>query len=93
VNPVLFQHPAEEKLHKALEEARLQVPYAIEQGDYGSALEGLVRLKPSIDEFFTSVMVNTEEQRLRANRLSLLRAVDQLFLKFADFSQITVQGT
>jgi glycyl-tRNA synthetase beta chain len=93
VNPVLFQHPAEEKLHKALEEARLQVPYAIEQGDYGSALEGLVRLKPAIDEFFTSVMVNTEEQGLRANRLSLLRAVDQLFLKFADFSQITVQGT
>jgi glycyl-tRNA synthetase beta chain len=93
VNPVLFQHPAEEKLHMALEETRLQVPYAIEQRNYEIALEELVRLKPAIDEFFTSVMVNTEEQELRANRLSLLRAVDQLFLKFADFSQITVQGT
>ncbi|MBM4121640.1 MAG: glycine--tRNA ligase subunit beta [Nitrospira sp.] len=93
VNPVLFQHPAEEKLHMALEETRLQVPYAIEQMNYETALEGLVRLKPAIDAFFTNVMVNTEEQGLRANRLSLLRAVDQLFLKFADFSQITVQGT
>jgi glycyl-tRNA synthetase beta chain len=92
VDPVLFQHPSETELHKALDEVRLQVPYAIAQGDYATALDGLVRLKPAIDAFFVGVLVNTEEKRLRENRLSLLRAVDRLFLQFADFSQIVVQG-
>jgi glycyl-tRNA synthetase beta chain len=93
VNPSLFQHQAETDLHKALEEARLQVPFAIEQGNHAKALEGLVRLKPAIDAFFTGVMVNTEDQGLRKNRLSLLCAVDRLFMRFADFSQVVVQGT
>jgi glycyl-tRNA synthetase beta subunit len=37
-------------------------------------------------------MVNAEDATLRANRLSLLYAVDRLFMKVADFSQIIVQG-
>lgn len=93
VDPALFQHPAETELYKMLETARLQVPYSIEQGDYAKALDGLVQLKPAIDGFFDGVMVNAEEQDLRANRLSLLSLADRLFSSFADFSQIMVQGT
>lgn len=93
INPALLQHQAETDLHKALDEARLQVPFAIEQGNHAKALEGLVQLKPAIDAFFTGVMVNAEDQGLRRNRLSLLCAVDRLFMRFADFSQIVVQGT
>lgn len=92
VEPTLFQHPAEAELHKMLEAARLQVPYSIEQGDYAKALDGLVQMKPGIDAFFEGVMVNAEDQALRANRLSLLVSVDRLFMSFADFSQIVVQG-
>jgi len=51
VNPTLFQHPSEVALHKALEDARLNVPFAIEQGNFETALEGLVHLKPAIDAF------------------------------------------
>ncbi len=93
VDPALFQHPAETALHKTLEAARLHVPYSIEQGDYAKALDGLVQMKPSIDGFFEGVMVNAEDQALRANRLSMLFSVDRLFMSFADFSQIMVQGT
>jgi glycyl-tRNA synthetase beta chain len=50
-------------------------------------------LKPAIDAFFTAVMVNAEDQEVRSNRLSLLKAVDDLFMGFADFSQIVVQGS
>lgn len=92
VNPALFQHPSEVELHKALEEARLQVPFAIEQGNFEAALEGLVRLKPPIDAFFAGVMVNTDDQGIRANRLSLLCLTDRLFLSFADLSEILVPG-
>jgi len=50
-------------------------------------------MRPAIDGFFEGVMVNADDPALRANRLSLLYAIDQLFLSFADFSQIVVQGT
>jgi glycyl-tRNA synthetase beta chain len=49
-------------------------------------------MKPAIDEFFVGVLVNAEDQALRANRLSLLCAIDRLFMSYADFSQIVVQG-
>jgi glycyl-tRNA synthetase beta chain len=61
-------------------------------GDYAGALDRLVRLKGPIDEFFNAVMVNTEDPAIRSNRLSLLKEVDDLFMSFADFSQIMVQG-
>ncbi|MGH7166775.1 MAG: glycine--tRNA ligase subunit beta [Nitrospiraceae bacterium] len=92
IDGALFQHASEKALHKALHEAKQLVPAAISQGDYGKALDALVRLKPAIDEFFSGVMVNTDDQALRANRLSLLYAVDLVFMSFADFSQIAVQG-
>ena len=65
---------------------------AMTRGDYGQALDALVRLKPAIDAFFTAVMVNADDPTIRSNRLSLLKHVDDLFMSFADFSQIVVQG-
>jgi glycyl-tRNA synthetase beta chain len=91
VAPELFQHPCEGALHQTLEQASQVVPGALARRDYGAVLEALIRMKPAIDAFFLGVMVNTEEQGLRRNRLSLLYAIDQLFLRFADFSQIQVQ--
>jgi len=65
---------------------------AMNRGDYGQTLDALVRLKPAIDAFFTAVMVNADDPAVRSNRLSLLKQVDDLFMSFADFSQIVVQG-
>ena len=93
VDPRLFQHGTESDLHKLLLEAQASVPAALEQGEYPKALEALVAMKPAIDGFFVGVLVNAEDPALRANRLSLLCAVDRLFMSFADFSQIVVQGT
>lgn len=88
-----FQHPSEGRLHQELLDARLRLPGLLAEGDFAGTLEALIGLKPAIDDFFVGVLVNTEEPALRANRLSLLRGIDQLFLSFADFSCILVQGT
>jgi glycyl-tRNA synthetase beta chain len=87
-----FQHSAESVLHKAVTEERVRIEASIKTGDYSLALDALVMLKPAIDAFFMAVMVNAEDQDVRGNRLSLLKAVDDLFMGFADFSQIVVQG-
>lgn len=92
VDPALFQHAAESELSKMLLEAKTLLPRFVAEGDYDKALNTLVQMKPVIDNFFNGVLVNAEDEHLRANRLSLLCAVDRLFLSFADFSHISVQG-
>ena len=92
VDPARFEHPTESALYQAIAEERGKMLSAMTSGDYGQALDALVRLKPAIDAFFTAVMVNAEDPAVRSNRLSLLQEVDDFFNSFADFSQIVVQG-
>ena len=92
VDKARFEHPTESALYLAIAEERSKMLSAMTRGDYGQALDSLVRLKPAIDAFFTAVMVNAEDPAIRSNRLSLLQEVDDFFNSFADFSQIVVQG-
>ena len=92
VDRSLFEHAVESELSQVLVEAKTLLPTFVGKGEYGKALNALVQMKPAIDGFFEGVLVNADDERLRANRLSLLCAVDRLFLSFADFSQISVQG-
>ena len=92
VDAAMFQHPSESALHKAVSDERGRMGSALEMGDYDKVLNSLVGLKAVIDDFFAAVMVNTEDQAIRSNRLSLLKEVYELFMSFADFSQIMVQG-
>ncbi len=92
IDPANFQHPTEGVLYKHLEEAQARVPVCLSRGNYGEGLDLLVGMKPAIDAFFDGVLVNAEDPVLRANRLSLLAAVDDLFMSFADFSQIVVEN-
>jgi glycyl-tRNA synthetase beta chain len=93
VDRARFEHPTESALYQAIAEERGEMLSAMTRGNYGQALDALVRLKPAIDAFFTAVMVNAEDPAVRSNRLSLLQEVDDFFNSFADFSQIVVQGS
>lgn len=92
VDKARFEHPTELALYQATVDEREKMLSAMNRGDYGQALDALVRLKPAIDAFFAAVMVNAEDPSVRSNRLSLLQEVDDFFNSFADFSQIVVQG-
>ncbi|TKB75965.1 MAG: glycine--tRNA ligase subunit beta [Nitrospira sp.] len=93
VDKAKFEHPTESALHQAIVEERKKMLSAMNHGEYGQALDALVRLKPAIDAFFAAVMVNAEDPAIRSNRLSLLQEVADFFNSFADFSQIVVQGS
>ena len=47
-------------------------------------------LARAIDAFFDAVMVMDKDERVRANRLSLLKAVDNYLLQTADYSKIVL---
>jgi glycyl-tRNA synthetase beta chain len=92
IDKARFEHSTESALYQATAKEREKMMSAMTRGEYGQALDALVRLKPVIDAFFTAVMVNAEDPAVRSNRLSLLQEVDDFFNSFADFSQIVVQG-
>lgn len=58
--------------------------------DFGRDLEALFEIKQSLDAFFTHVMVNDENEKLRSNRKQLLSMIYSEFDKFADFKNITL---
>ena len=92
VTPDLLTHSTEHGLHRAVETATRAVDRALASRDYPAVLQGLMALKGPIDGFFDGVLVNATESGIRANRLSLLRRVDDLFSAFGDLSHIQVQG-
>lgn len=92
IDPLLLKDDAEVDLHKLLSSMEENYDKLIKKNQYKDGLDCLVQLKPYIDRFFESVMVNAEDPTVRNNRLALLRyVVDEFFGKFADFSQIVVQ--
>lgn len=90
IDETRWQEPAEEKLHVALTEAQFAVSESLEGRDIGRALGALARLCGPISDFFTGVMVMVEDPEVRNNRLALLKQIDQLAGRIADFSKIVV---
>jgi glycyl-tRNA synthetase beta chain len=60
--------------------------------DYGDALMLLSTAREPVDAFFDKVMVMVEDDRVRANRLALLRTLLREFSTIADFSEIVTEG-
>jgi glycyl-tRNA synthetase beta chain len=73
VDPALLKEPAEAALAEAVEAVYAETGHALAHGDYVDALARLARLRPQVDAFFDSVMVNADDAALRNNRLALLR--------------------
>jgi glycyl-tRNA synthetase beta chain len=91
VDPVLFTDPEERNLHEAFLLIRQTVLSYIAGGDYSSALVEMARLRKPVDAFFDSVLVMAEDEKIRFNRLSLLREISTLFHDLADFSRIVTE--
>lgn len=78
--------PAEKALAQAVISLQKGVEPLIAKGDYQSVLNQLADLRQPVDDFFNSVMVNSEDVALRQNRLAILNTLQQLFLQVADIS-------
>jgi glycyl-tRNA synthetase beta chain len=85
-NTSLLQEPAERDLAQALERLETQVGPLFAQRDYTRALCQLAALQAPVDTFFDTVMVMSDDEVLRNNRLALLNAMSGLFLQVADIS-------
>ena len=84
----LLPEPAEKKLGKQLQELRVKLDPLFRQQDYAGAMKLLAGLRDNVDAFFDHVMVMTDDELLRNNRLALLNTLRNLFLRVADLSRL-----
>lgn len=84
----LLEEGPEADLANAFDTVRLEVRGA----GYEETLLKIATLRPQVDLFFDTVLVNAMDPTVRANRLTLLSALLTEFSTIADFSEIVTSG-
>ena len=86
INTALLQEAAEQALANAVAAAEQAVAPLASQRQYTATLEQLAALRAPVDAFFEQVLVNAEDDAVKANRYALLARLRGLFLGVADIS-------
>ena len=89
VDRVLLTDPAESALAEAVEAVLGETDEALHHHDYVTVLNHLARLRPQVDAFFDSVMVNADDPAVRANRLALLNRLADRFRAVAAIEHLS----
>lgn len=88
VDPALLKLDEEKVLFDAVTLAAREAEAAIATEDFNGAMRALAKLRGPVDTFFENVLVNDEDENIRANRLALLSQIRDATGKVADFSKI-----
>jgi glycyl-tRNA synthetase beta chain len=88
VDPALFAEASEKALFAAVNQAEKEAGEAIGKQDFSAAMRALSALRGPVDVFFEQVLVNAEDEAVRANRLALLARIREATGQVADFSKI-----
>ncbi|MCB1470076.1 MAG: glycine--tRNA ligase subunit beta, partial [Rhizobiaceae bacterium] len=88
VEAAFLNDSAEKTLFEALNQAENKAAQAIQNEDFSTAMVALGALREPIDSFFEKVLVNDQDEAVRANRLALLARVRAATNQVADFSKI-----
>jgi glycyl-tRNA synthetase beta chain len=89
VNADSLQEQGEKDLHAAVSSALADTDTALASRDYVAVLSRLATLRPQVDAFFDSVMVNVEDESVRNNRLALLKQLADRFGAVAEIAQLS----
>ncbi len=85
VDESLFVEPQESELYSKFKEVN-----AKEYGSYLEKLQALFGLKELLDNYFDSVLVNAEDEKLKQNRQNTIASIYKAFKDIADIKEVTV---
>lgn len=85
----VFVDAAEVGLYETLMVVRKDNGKALADGDYQAALTSMLALSDPLDRFFTEVMVMTDDESVKNNRLALLSEVRTELGRIADISLLS----
>jgi glycyl-tRNA synthetase beta chain len=84
----LLKDDEERALFNALEDAAPAIAEKVAAEDFTGAMAALAGLRAPVDAFFDKVTVNTDDSKVRENRLKLLSMIRTALEGVADFSKI-----
>lgn len=90
IAPALLQHPTEKRLAKLADSVSEQIDGLIGSRQYRAAFESFAGMAPELEKFFVDVLVMVEDEKLRSNRMALLRKVGSAVSKIADVTKVVV---
>ena len=90
VDEALLQESAELDLYSALQSALAAVAPLQDVREYTAVLERLAVLREPVDKFFDEVLVMSDDEALKQNRLALLSRLREPFHVVADISRLSV---
>jgi len=85
----LLSEHEEKVLAGAIDRAEMELDAALAVENYAHAMTALAELRIPVDAFFETVLVNAEDDAVRANRLALLDRIRAATRRVADFSRIS----
>lgn len=86
VDQSALSEAAEKDLFNAIESIETECVALFDAGDYQQGLAKLASLRTPVDDFFEHVMVMSDNESEKQNRLALLKRMQSLFLRVADIS-------
>ncbi|MFT4635878.1 MAG: glycyl-tRNA synthetase beta chain [Arenicella sp.] len=86
VDESLLTETAEQELYSAIQHIESDCISLFDHGDYPQGLEKLASLRTPVDNFFEHVMVMSDNDDEKKNRLALLKRMQSLFLRVADIA-------
>ncbi|MAJ80662.1 MAG: glycine--tRNA ligase subunit beta [Porticoccaceae bacterium] len=89
INVNYFVTDKEKLLFHTIRKVKPTVNQKVNLRCYNDALEKLIPLHLPLDDFFENVMVISDDNLVRNNRLALMNELQELFLKVADISLMT----
>jgi len=89
VSSELLKLDAEKALNTAIDKTAEFNDVAIAKENFEGAMTALASLRGPVDQFFEDVLVNDENETIRANRLALLKRITVATSAVADFSKIS----
>lgn len=88
IDRTLFVEPQEQALFDAITAQQANLKPLLAGKNYTQALSSLAAIRPEVDAFFDKVMIMSDDEALKHNRLALLNSLRALFLQVADLSSL-----
>jgi glycyl-tRNA synthetase beta chain len=92
VDPEIFEQTEERELHEATREFGRALDDLLPDRRVEEAFTAMEPLADILERFFIEVLVMCEDERVRDNRIALLKELGRLFMNLADLSKLQVEG-
>ncbi|MCR5438191.1 MAG: glycine--tRNA ligase subunit beta [Selenomonas sp.] len=90
IDEALFTTDEEKNLYQVYTATASSLDSLVAGRDYTGAIDALTELSAPIDAFFEGVMVMDKDEKVKNNRLGLLKSIDTLVKRVADFSKVVL---